>query len=418
MHNSLEHLTHTIDSQLDWGDRSNWTNRDFQELSELIFTNTKKQLSVTTLKRLWGRAKLSSQPSVSTLDILSEFAGYDSWRVFTKTDQQPKEVKSPPSEAVHLVQSPWLRWSLLGIGLISIFWVSQLQLVDVPYELTEAERETIQFEFEKVTSGYPNTVIFRYDLGDVPFDTLEIQQSWDRSHRIPLNKSKGLVTATYYESGYFTTKLVRNEQIIKTKDLYIPTKGWQGIIGGNVPDLMYVQEDQLRIDEAVYAGEKTLEEMNKHPFAILLLSHLSPNPHIDSRDAVVEAEFRLSTPTQNSKCQSAWMTIIGSKEVYRFQFSIPGCVGDLNFFLNMERISGKHNDLSAFGLDLKEWTQVKVVSKDSTVHTYINGESVFERRLHSDIGQIGGVQFGFEGLGEIRSLVLRDQEEEDRLIGQ
>lgn len=412
----LEQLISQIESRLDWGDRSGWTNRDFQELSELIFESTAKQLSVTTLKRIWGRAKLSSQPSVSTLDILAEFAGYHSWREFSKNERLEtgeEEILSIP--IMQTAAIPWLQWGILGIGLISIFWVSQLDLTSA-VAMTDEERENIQFEVEKVAAGYPNTVIFKYDIGDFPYDSLDIQQSWDVTKRIRLSEPEGLVTTTYYEPGYFTTKLVIDNQIVQTKDLYIPTHGWQGIVSGYVPEMYYVKEKQLQIGQTVRVDQQVLAEMNEHPFALLLLSNLSADPHIDSKNATIETEFRLAKPIKNSKCLGAWMTIIGSKEVYRFQFSIPGCVGELNFFLNMEMISGRNHDLSAFGLDLTEWTRVRVDSKDSVVSVQINDEAVFEHQLSSDIGQIGGVQMGFEGIGEIRSLTLTDEDEVVDLI--
>ena len=78
----LRQLVQQVEAQLAWGEGSTWTNKDFQELSERIFVHTRQQLSVTTLKRVWGRAERIANPSGATLDILAEFAGYDSWRAF------------------------------------------------------------------------------------------------------------------------------------------------------------------------------------------------------------------------------------------------------------------------------------------------------------------------------------------------
>lgn len=52
----LQQLTTLIEAQLEWGKAESWTNKDFETLSEQIFVQTDKQISVTTLKRLWGRA--------------------------------------------------------------------------------------------------------------------------------------------------------------------------------------------------------------------------------------------------------------------------------------------------------------------------------------------------------------------------
>ena len=46
-----------IEAKLGWGDSNNWSNADFEELSLLIQAETGIKLSVTTLKRVWGKVK-------------------------------------------------------------------------------------------------------------------------------------------------------------------------------------------------------------------------------------------------------------------------------------------------------------------------------------------------------------------------
>lgn len=71
-----DHLVSRIEERLGWDKGGTWGNKDFEELSECIFNTTNKRLSVTTLKRIWGRAKRVANPSISTLDILSQFIGH------------------------------------------------------------------------------------------------------------------------------------------------------------------------------------------------------------------------------------------------------------------------------------------------------------------------------------------------------
>ena len=115
------------------------------------------------------------------------------------------------------------------------------------------------------------------------------------------------------------------------------------------------------------------------------------------------------TATEKSICQNMWIVVTGSKDVFRFQLSIPGCVGDLMFFLNMDMVSGRDKDLSAFGISPNEWTNFKLKVRDLQLIASINDEPVFAHELSDDIGMIGGVQYIFEGLGEIRQLKLNDK---------
>lgn len=404
-------LVKRIEAQLGWGEGTAWSNKDFQELSERIFRGTQKQLSVTTLKRVWGRAELIASPSVATLDILAEFAGYDSWRQFCQLNEEVllenAQLQNPAKpKSYYRIIGMLTVLALAGVALYAFVMESK----KATGMLIDASAATIEFSFQKVTVGYPNTVIFQYDIGDLPFDSLCIQQSWDNSKRIPLTTSRGLVTTTYYNPGYFLTKLMVNDRIVEEKDLYIPTEGWQGIRYGNNEEMVYLKAGQLVLDSIVTVTPDVLQEMNRTVGAWLYMANLTDDPPINSSDFRLETEFRLFQPTERSICQHIRLTVTGTKEVLGLHFSKPGCVGDLMFFLNTEMISGRNHDLSGFGLDSGEWARCEMDVRDNHLFVSLNGQEVFHHQLSSDIGNIGGVQWMFEGLGEIRSLQLSDGE--------
>ena len=427
-----QHLVQQIETQLGWGEGATWSNKDFQELSDRIFSSTHKQLSVTTLKRVWGRAEMVAHPSMATLDILAEFAGYESWRQFCQRHESKSYAHTSPRAHMRYTSKPlegyrkkihnhYIWKGIIGLviigALLSLGWYGIIgEDKPVNKKLLSTSSDRIEFSFQKVATGYPNTVIFRYDIGDIPFDTLSIQQSWDQSKRISLTKPKGLITATYYYPGYFLTKLVVNDQVVREKDLYIPTQGWQGILIENQANIVYLKPAQLVQDSILRVSPDVLQQMNQHAASHLYLANLTPEPQINSSDFSMETEFRLAQPTERSICQNIRLTITGTKEVLGLQFSIPGCVGDLMFFLNKEMISGRDHDLSAFGMDFNEWVQCKIDVRNNHLFLSLNNKQVFDHKLSSDIGNIGGVQWMFEGLGEIRSLHLDDEERSLDLI--
>ena len=47
-------LLNDIEKSLTWGPSSQWTNKEYKDLSKLVFDKTKVTLSHTTLKRIWG----------------------------------------------------------------------------------------------------------------------------------------------------------------------------------------------------------------------------------------------------------------------------------------------------------------------------------------------------------------------------
>lgn len=65
------------------------TPKVFELLSRQIYQKTNKILSMSTLKRFWGyvdKERTEKQVRLSTLDILSEYAGYQNWALFCQAD--------------------------------------------------------------------------------------------------------------------------------------------------------------------------------------------------------------------------------------------------------------------------------------------------------------------------------------------
>lgn len=70
------------------------TPKDFDFLSEMIFDKTRQHISPTTLKRLWGYLSEPAAPRLSTLNLLAQFADYDSWEAFCKEDAEESNPSS------------------------------------------------------------------------------------------------------------------------------------------------------------------------------------------------------------------------------------------------------------------------------------------------------------------------------------
>src|SRR5687767_7943516 len=87
-----------IEERLNWGPSQNWANYDFEKLGSAIEDKTDVVLSITTLKRIWGKVKYDHSPTLTTLNTLARFLDYDDWRSFTKNiivnEQQIPENKN------------------------------------------------------------------------------------------------------------------------------------------------------------------------------------------------------------------------------------------------------------------------------------------------------------------------------------
>src|SRR5687767_5441651 len=81
----LQQCLDQIEQKLAWGPHTEWTNYDFEKLSETISGATGVTLSISTLKRLWGKVTYKNVPALNTLNTLARFAGYEDWRTLKKT---------------------------------------------------------------------------------------------------------------------------------------------------------------------------------------------------------------------------------------------------------------------------------------------------------------------------------------------
>lgn len=71
------------------------TPQDFSFLSEQVFSVTRQNVSVSTLKRLYGYVNTEGSLRRSTLDILSKYAGYIDWVSFCHRDENGNIESNP-----------------------------------------------------------------------------------------------------------------------------------------------------------------------------------------------------------------------------------------------------------------------------------------------------------------------------------
>ena len=75
----LQELRNTIESIAGF---KPCTPKDFDTLSSKISEKTNNNVSVSTLKRIWGYLSTDSAPRQSTLDILARYSGYNDYKSF------------------------------------------------------------------------------------------------------------------------------------------------------------------------------------------------------------------------------------------------------------------------------------------------------------------------------------------------
>lgn len=406
-----------VEEKLGWGSSDNWSHADFVEISEKISEATKINLSVTTIKRLWGKVNYSGSPSGSTLNALALYLGYENWRSF-KLDQGEGDIESPATAqeaaASAAVEEPVAvkddntrrnnkRLLVPFFTLLLVCLAAALFYAGKEKEVAPLAAAKIVFNSEPLAKGIPNTVVFNYDLSAFDFDSAFIQQDWDARKRQQISKENKQHTSVYYYPGHFNAKLVINDQVVKEHGLLVPTEGWLGFVereGYKVP--VYILPDKLIEQGALHVSPKVLEANKVDTGKDFGMSYANARDFgVEGDNFTLEAAVKNSMEEGGQLCQEVMILIDGASGVMWFPLSAPGCVGNLSLNFGEVHVSGKNQDLSAFGADLSRWNQVKCVVKDKNVSLFLNDSLVQTLTYKQSVGKVMGINFKFRGAGAV-----------------
>lgn len=391
-----------IEERLQWGHPENWHNDVFIELSEKIREETSVLLSATTLKRVWGKVKYDSAPSISTLNALSQFAGFDNWRDF-KNNNEVLEKESWFQKNVHPNTHIIITLGIvLALGFISIYSV-----FDASETRPTVNFSNIRFSSQPITKGLPNSVVFNFYLDSIVSDSIYIQQSWDATKTFKVQSFQKQATGIYYYPGYFRSKLLIEGEIIREHDLFITSQGWMGTIDYK-PIPKYILKRELLNDEIAFSETLLGEIMNSENPLQSSFHYVDNFRNVSGDNIRITQSVKSVLNDKWAVCQSLRILILGTEGAMVVPFSQLGCVSDLGLLLSDVYLSGKEHDLSAFGVNLNENTNIIITVKNKAVSIYIDEKKIYEGQYNKSIGRFVGMRYRFLGAGQINSFEFTD----------
>ncbi len=416
----------TAEQTLGWRNGAGLGDYDFEKLSELIFEKTSTRLSISTLKRIWGKVRYESSPAVTTLNALARFLDFPDWRLFTQHIDQVSQVveswaaavppSSVPPSSVPLTSGrpaeahtilpffPVVASAMAAFVLLYLLlsWVTK----DSPGHI-EPEPNPL-FESRKVSDGLPNSVVFDYDASGFDTDSIYIQQSWDPDRREKVSAAGRQHTSIYYYPGYFTAKLIVNGEVKKEKGILIRTKGWTGIISKN-PTPAYLSESDIRLRNGMGIMGKTFAEKTGSPVfndAWAYFYNIREFEGLEGGHFTFSASLRNTSTPSESSCRKVICNVLGTRSALMIPLAEKGCIAALNLFTGDRWIAGKDHDLSAFGVDMSRLQVIECRTDSGLLTLSLNGRPILTTPIKQTIGDIIGLCIGFEGAGEITQVSL------------
>lgn len=400
-----------IESQLGWGNGEEWSTQDFESLSKKIQESTGVALSVATLKRIWGKIKYDSKPTVTTLNALAQFVGYENWRTYKQNHPANGKSNGHDKNYVSNHYPEKKRSSRVWIILAGIVVVGLSVLLVVLSISSEREIDPAPFQFNSkkvVDLGVPNTVIFDYDAtAATEDDSVFIQQSWDKRLSTLVNRNEHQHTSIYYYPGFFAAKLRINETVVKEHLLVINTDGWLPLIEQNPVPVYFKEQDaqqngsfSLTIDHIIASNV----DLQPQPPRVAYFK-VGDFGNVTTHDLIIETQFKNDYSEGANACQFSEIVVLFEGGALVVPFSAKGCVSELNF---MDK-EGKKSDLSMLGCDFSNWINVKIEFLLDKFIVYANSDSMSFDLKSKEIKMVG-VSYKFQGTGSVNGLTISNHE--------
>ena len=410
----IRKLRDEVENHLQWGSSANWGNYDFEKLSEAIAEKTNVRLSISTLKRFFGKVKYDHAPSLTTLNALSEFIGYADWRDFGRETVPEKIPETKPGPAGQPLPAGKTGRRMARILVPAVLLLLLLVFIYTSFLGTPSYRPD-DFSFSSrtmLTEGLPNSVVFDFDASKAgDRDSVFICQTWDTRRRVRVNKQDKHHSAIYYYPGYFRAKLFVNEHIVKTHDIQVRTDGWLGLVEapwGERP--LYFTKEEITRDSGIAVDQALLEQYH--------LSLFPDPPRIrffnqDDLKGYMTNNFEFETAVRSTffagknACQTVQILLQAKDDILILPLAAKACVGDLSLAAYGAYFESRSEDLSGFGCDMNDWVHVRIQCVEGKMTFYINDQQVFQTNILNVPAEIVGVQYRFEGMGAIQYTRLR-----------
>ena len=404
-----------IEQALGWGDSETWSNDDFEHLSEKVFDKTRVQLSISTLKRIWGKVRYENSPTTATLNALAGLLGYENWRDF-RLKNEPGHLKFngnnvsalPETEAAPLLPSESKRRTRV-LGLIAVIVIALTVMFLLKKKApVQVDPSKIKFEAAKVSDTLPNSVIFNYDASAFHSDSVYIQQSWDPRRRERVDGKGKQHTSIYYHPGYFMAKLIVDNEIKKECVVSIQTNGWKGIIDKD-PVPIYLSSKESRSEGFMGISAATLQRKTGSPVFNELwvkFANVRDFNDIDPNNFIFETNLRNTSSVEACICRRVNALILLKGSAIILPLCDKGCISNINLLTGDGWISGKDNDLSGLGCDFSRLQDLKCVVANHRFKVYLNNKLIIDTRQKTTLNGIAGIRFEFEGAGQVKDVSL------------
>lgn len=388
--------------------------KDLLFLADEIYEKTNILLSLSTLVRLWSES-YKSVPQIKTLDALCIYMGYKNWYDF-KSQQKDPDLRSFRQEVSQRKRFNIKKnkitiytggFIMLGLAflIISISRNARYNNEDIAFRL-----DTIQ------STGIPATVKFYLNIPvKKNQDFMLYTDNYNKSN-IKVDGSVKSISTTYIFPGIFRPKLYYNDKIIKESPILITTDNWQCIItyerkkfrpiivnNKDIYDSGYLHITPEMLDKYHVRVFENLHEIN-----YVKVGNVGP---IENNNFIFETRIKNSIDYGARPCQGVYIYILCENGDFQIPFCQPGYISSKKAIIGDIELKGVTTDLSAFGCNMSEFQNIRIVNSNQKLSTFRNNKFLKSFPYDKPLGKIVGFKFKFLGCGTVEYVRLLDENE-------
>jgi len=397
------HLKLQIEEKMAWGPALSWIHHQFEELSERINNETGVLLSVNTLKRFFGKISSDSSPGKTTLNTLSQFCGFESFYDFAENRNKNGQAKIPTVKPKKKRLNKNVRF--FGIFILPVIILTAGSILLYKYIERENNFRIVEFS-QAYDSGFvPFTQIFKYDVDPLLTDSIYFNEYFKRFESLSTRDS--VFSWMHFVPGFRKVRFSTNNRILWESTYMVKTRGWLFIFPwGGMEPRKYIPLDgsngYLTVSNELL--EKNRIDLEKEEGWVYYFN--AQFFDVEGTDFTMETSLRNKLKTGFQQCQDAIIAVECELFTFEVHFTQTGCQKFAKLILGDEHYGGIQNDLTKLTLNLNEWQDVTLSSKNGIFSVYNNNKLLIEKEYRGTPGNVTMFRYSFRGNGQVDEITL------------
>ena len=388
-------LRKQIEEKLNRGESSSWSQIDFEVLSEEVSSQTGKAISVSTLKRFFGRMQSSTKVSKQSIEILCIYLGYESWHQFKDKNisQKAEKIKGSYNRPQYFIAI-----GVVIIGLLLYVFNDQKDARITYQEFNQEHIDEIKFEVKDTSGLIPFLVEVEYNISMLEGDSFSVKHPVTKKF-IPISKKDSIVKLTIKKPGKTSIQLYQGNTNLVSKRVFPFTNQWVARVIRDNNKHLRLEENEiindgiLGIPKSRFLSDVTFLNFREVKYSYSKLEDFSLDTFI------FITKVRYMKINGYDDCTKFFITLNGTQQFLSVPMGHASCI-DLPLYLEGKNIINEKLNKGLSG-NVEDWQLLKIEKKGTRLKLYRNDKFIDEFEVDKHWGNVTQLKYHFIGNGEV-----------------